>query len=186
MMYVRRMNTRRREQASTLEKIVDDTTALIKLTGAFYDRYSETHRWESLVSGGGAQNSTITTSCPTGRYFARGDVDEDPTASASATNPRRSNSHPLPGEQPSGVDASNGASYGREGGDPSRSGFSKRAVGVTGRAPYGQRSLKELDQRCYDLLESNARLCLRLQALGLEYTGLTRDLLVSGEDKVST
>lgn len=44
------------------------------------------------------------------------------------------------------------------------------------RTAVGTASLKELDKRCYDLLESNARLCLRMQELGLAYSSLARGI----------
>lgn len=43
-------------------------------------------------------------------------------------------------------------------------------------AEGGELSVKELDKRCYDLLECNARLCLRIQELGLGYSGLVREI----------
>lgn len=44
--------------------------------------------------------------------------------------------------------------------------------------------LRQLDQQCYELLESNAGLCLRVQQLGLEYSGLRRDFASAGRNIV--
>lgn len=60
----------------------------------------------------------------------------------------------------------------------------RRTGGGGAAAAGGEVDLRELDQRCYSLLESNARLCLRLQGLGLEYAGLARELLAAGEVRV--
>ena len=64
-----------------------------------------------------------------------------------------------------------------------RAGAEGAAAAAGGRrGPAREVDMRELDQRCYSLLESNARLCLRLQGLGLEYAGLVRELLRTAEE----
>lgn len=187
-------------QASKLERIVAETSDLIKRTGHFYDRYSETHKnaggdksGEEDVSGkipGG--NSLLGNDAATasGWYQNRG------ASTGTGQSDRCEGRHRC--ERSFGA---NGCSRG----DPSV--LSTEQLPAEGRHPRRGRedsgnfldrtleeqqwdgvgagpALRELDRACYSLLESNAQLCLRLQGLGLEYAGLTRELMASGDREV--
>lgn len=193
-----------RAQASLLKRLVTDTAGLVKLTGSFYDRYSDTHRARAAAStaaagavppvvisadGGFAGNKFL-------RKFGYGYHRETDFGGDYGTD---SGSHAVGGARgamgPRGAkryDASDisGASAML---NPPRSvensgnNLDRTAEYGAGRAHAGfdGAAVRELDRRCYSLLEANAQLCLRLQGLGLEYAGLTREMLDSGPKLVS-
>lgn len=150
------------QQAARLEDIVADAAALIKETGRFYDLYSETHR---------AAQCTLATSTAPAIAHAVGSQDGHVggvTVSGKYTSRCTATSHGLDGVK-NGINRFTATPAGSR----SSGGVSEEGAGV------GKRFFvvsKELDKRCYDLLESNARLCLRLQSLGLEYSSLRREI----------
>lgn len=46
-------------------------------------------------------------------------------------------------------------------------------------------AVRELDERCYSLLDANAQLCLRVHGLGLQCSRLARERDPSNEEYVS-
>lgn len=188
-------------QASRLEQLLADATALVKHTGRFYDRYSETHKTANPSREGG-NSGTIP-----GNVLGKGGDGgcRHCGAGAGSSNPRPSAKPAFPqgNQQSLGVGASSPTHHGSGSfaptatattspcshawrGEEERSGnFLTRTVehGATVAAAVGKgggAALRELDCQCYSLLESNAQLCLKLQGLGLEYAGLTRMLLATG------
>lgn len=160
-------------QISSLEHIVADTKVLIKLTGAFFDRYSETHR-----RGDTAQDRSC---CHPQSQDCRG-VERSAVAACNvaANNAGHSLAVPCPKRK---------HPFSVEGGNKMRTndweGGGRRSRGTILECTGGDGVVQELDRRCYGLLESNSRLCLRVQALGLEYSVLARELsLVPRESKV--
>lgn len=151
-------------QISSLENIVADTKVLINLTGAFFDRYSETHR-----RGDAAQYSSC---CPSQSRDFRGVERSGVAACNVAANnaghsiaiPCPKRKHPFCFESRNKMPTSDW-----ERGD-------RRSWGSILECTGGDGAVQELGRRCYGLLESNSRLCLRVQKLGLEYSVLAREL----------
>lgn len=148
-------------QALLLDGIVSDTAGLIKQTGIFYDLYSATHRENTAATTDGHRlfinskpNTAENTPTATEREWAKRRVEGGARPEENARN--------FLGRtvEAGGVDA---------------------AAGGAGAGGAGAKELQELDKRCYSLLDSNAQLCLRLQELGLDYTGLARQL--ANEDR---
>lgn len=212
-------------QVSTIERIVADTARLVKQTGLFFDRYSETHR-ASVTSGKNIPSTASGDHSAAAGYYcmgceARRGADETPQTSASKNRAKVS----FPGEHRQYQQRS--SSVGDNGWNNSSSSSSKCGTAVGGiftpvasvaattqPSPWGgaensgsflgrtvrrgsenvatggafaapTEAVRELDDRCYTLLEANAQLCLRLQGLALEFAGLTRELLASGSGEVS-
>lgn len=162
-------------QALMLDGIVSDTGALIKQTGIFYDRYSATHR--DNTADVAAYSSSLR------------NVDPAPGAKDSHGAPVESGRRDI-GEHRLGINTKPNAvdkvsatatdwakrvEVARQ--EEKTRNFLDRTVeaGAAG-GGAGAKELQELDRQCYSLLESNAQLCLRLQGLGLDYTGLARRL----------
>eukprot|EP00903_Cladosiphon_okamuranus_P018583 g17106.t1 len=190
-------------QASRLERLLADAAALVKDTGRFFDRYSETHK-EVNPSGEGTLPRAIPGSVP-GKGGDCGFC-RHCGASAGSSNPRPGAKPAFPQayQQSLGVGVSSPTYHGSGSfaqtatataspwsqpwrGEEERSrNFLAQTVehGATTAAAAvgngGGSALRELDRQCYSLLESNAQLCLKLQGLGLEYAGLTRVLLATG------
>lgn len=148
-----------------------DAAELIKHTGRFYDRYSETHK---ANTAGGKQSPSVAGNS------RGGNAEHNATSTSSAA---AAESHPWVGEESSRSILRRTVELGVGTATVATASASVRrrdgcdcAVGA---------ALKEMDHKCYSLLESNAQLCLRVQGLGLEYAGLTRELLDSGWGEVS-
>jgi len=149
---------------------VADAAELIKHTGRFYDRYAETHK-ASPAGGAGLRNGS-------GKSLGTFGGGYCPNCRAAGT----SSATAAEGHPRAELFATALSPRGRQQ-ERSRT-FLDRTIGQgtgEGAAAAAGREvdLKELDQRCYSLLESNARLCLRLQGLGLEYAGLARELIAA-------
>ncbi|CAB1106792.1 unnamed protein product [Ectocarpus sp. CCAP 1310/34] len=193
-------------QASKLERIVAEASDLIRQTGHFYDRYSETHKNAGGDKNGddkasekipGGNSSLLGNDATAGRHQNRG------VATAAGQSDRCEGRH-----RAASAGAAMERSFGANGsspGNPPPGVFSPQQLSAGGHQPWRGRedsgncldrtlehrhgvgagpALRELDRACYSLLESNAQLCLRLQGLGLEYAGLSRQLLASGAKEV--
>lgn len=193
-------------QASKLERIVAEASDLIRRTGHFYDRYSETHKNAGGEKNGdeasekipGGNSNLLGNDATAGRYQNRG------AATGAGQSDRCEGGH-----RAASAGAAIERSFGANGcspGDAPPGVFSPQQLPAGGHQPWRGRedsgnfldrtlehrhgvgtgpALRELDRACYSLLESNAQLCLRLQGLGLEYAGLTRELMASGAGEVS-
>ncbi|CAN0083794.1 unnamed protein product [Ectocarpus sp. 12 AP-2014] len=189
-------------QASKLERIVAEASDLIRQTGHFYDRYSETHKnvggekigddkASEKVPGG--NSGLLGNDATAGRYQNRG------AATGAGQSDRCEGGHRA-ASAGAAIERSFGAN-GCSAGDPPPGVFSPKQLPTRGHQPWRGRedsgnfldrtleyrhgvgtgpALRELDRACYSLLESNAHLCLRLQGLGLEYAGLIRQRMASG------
>ncbi|CAM9505793.1 unnamed protein product [Ectocarpus sp. 12 AP-2014] len=189
-------------QASKLERIVAEASDLVRRTGHFYDRYSETHK---NAGGEKTGDDKVSEKVPGGNSSLLGN---DATAElyqnrGAATGAGQSDRWEG-GHRAASAGAAIERSFGANGcsaGDPPPSVFSTQQLPAGGHQPWRGRedsenfldrtleyrhgvgtgpALRELDRACYSLLESNAQLCLRLQGLGLEYAGLIRQLMASG------
>lgn len=189
-----------------------DAAALIKHTGRFYDLYSETHRATPPPAGDGESSWILPGNLGTGEggSFCRNCGAAPGVAVVSTPGAHKAGTFPKAGF-PQGRRQSVGAGGGGSpiypgSGSFSRTGTATASAGSQAWGGGGEKSgnflgrtvehwaeaaaataggaaaTKELDRRCYSLLESNAQLCLKLQGLGLEYAGLTRVLLAAGEE----
>ncbi|CAM9558824.1 unnamed protein product, partial [Scytosiphon promiscuus] len=204
--------------ASRLDRIVSDVSRLVKQTGLFFDRYSETHRASFAAGRNSPADLSEDRSAPPGARHcescgaraAGGDTRPSSLSKsrASVTFPGESwdkqRSRGVLARTPNQSSSSGGGMHGRAFGGgltpvasvaatskpSSWSGreipgiFLDRTVeqgtlgaDASGGFSVGADGVRKLDQRCYTLLEANARLCLRVQGLGLEFAGLSRELL---------
>lgn len=187
-----------RAQASLLRRLVADTAGLVKLTGSFYDRYSDTHRARAVPATAaagavppvvvGADGGLAGNKFP--RKFIYGSRRETEFGDNYGTD---GGSHAMGGagganrHDASGNSGASAMLNPPQSAETSRNNLDRTAEYGAGRthAGFDGAAVRELDRRCYSLLEANAQLCLRLQGLGLEYAGLTRELLDSGPKLVS-
>ena len=173
-----------------LRSLVDDTASLVKLTGSFYDRYSDTHREISAAARGGAPLANAAGG------FARNKIPGKFGYGYHREISFRNDYGTGSGSRVVGADVFEPRGANRNSaGSATNQPRSAENVGsnldraaeynVGGAAGFVGTAVRELDRRCYSLLEANAQLCLKLQGLGLEYAGLTRELLNSGSKLVS-
>lgn len=184
-----------------LRKLVADTAGLVKLTGSFYDRYADTHRAIGAAAGAaaaaapaaGVDGGVAGNKLP--RKFCYGYQRETEVGDSYGIGPlfgANSGRRYSRGHLNAAASTTNQPCFAEN----SRNNLDRTAehglgvgVGVNGASAgfgfdYGT-EVRDLDRRCYSLLEANAQLCLKLQGLGLEYAGLTRELLDSGSKLVS-
>ncbi|CAN0219457.1 unnamed protein product, partial [Ectocarpus sp. 8 AP-2014] len=188
-------------QASKLERIVAEASDLIRRTGHFYDRYSETHKNAGGEKDGDDEASEKIPGGNSGLLDATAGRYQNRGAATGAGQSGRCEGRHRAASAGAAIERSFGAK-GRSPGDPPPGVFSPQQLPAGGgHQPWRGRedsgnfldrplehrhwvgtgpALRELDRACYSLLESNAQLCLRLQGLGLEYAGLTRELMASG------